>query len=163
MRTTAYVLRFVKVLRKEKTRREEVTERENAETGERGRSFELSTLELRQAEELWIQAVQKNSFEEELKFLSSNKVSTPPTYLAQFGLYVDEWCWSNKECTSPQLEQMSCFVAEEPPLYQFSHTRSPSSNETRRHKSNSFVVARAILGHSRTGDREEERSKMCSL
>ena len=90
LRTTAYVLRFVKVLRKEKTRREEVTERENAETGERGRSFELSTLELRQAEELWIQAVQKNSFEEELKFLSSNKVSTPPTYVAQFGLYVDE-------------------------------------------------------------------------
>ena len=27
---------------------------------------------------------------EELKFLSSNKVSTPPTYVAQFGLYVDE-------------------------------------------------------------------------
>ena len=90
LRTTAYVLRFVKVLRKEKTRREEVTETENAETGERGRSFELSTLELRQAEELWIKAVQKNSFEEELKFLSSNKVSIPPTYVAQFGLYVDE-------------------------------------------------------------------------
>ena len=90
LRTTAYVLRFVKVLRKEKTPREEVTKTENAETGERGRSFELSTLELRQAEELWIQAVQKNSFEEELKFLSSNKFSTPPTYVAQFGLYVDE-------------------------------------------------------------------------
>jgi hypothetical protein len=66
LRTTAYVLRFVKFLHKDKIQREEVMERENAETAERDRLSELSTLELRQAEELWIQAVQRNSFVEEL-------------------------------------------------------------------------------------------------
>ena len=83
LRTTAYVLRFVKVLKQRI-----VKQRENPETEENSRSSELSTHELRQAEELWIQAVQRNSFVEELKFLSSNKVSTPPAYVAQFGLYL---------------------------------------------------------------------------
>ncbi|CAB4016096.1 integrase core domain [Paramuricea clavata] len=120
----------------EKIQREKVMERENAETAEKDRTSELSILELRQAEELWIQAVQTNSFVEELKFLSSNKVSTPLTYVSQFGLYVDEQ--SLIRCAgrikNAHLPNSSKCPVLLPKNHQFSHTRSPSSNKSQRNE-----------------------------
>ena len=48
----------------------------------------LTALELTNAEELWIKAVQASSFNEEIKFLRDHRQNkaVPPTYVSQFGL-----------------------------------------------------------------------------
>ena len=52
---------------------------------------ELRADELKNAEILWINAVQKSAFTEELSFLKRNdSKSTPPIRVAQFGLFLNE-------------------------------------------------------------------------
>ncbi|XP_028400806.1 uncharacterized protein LOC114523939 [Dendronephthya gigantea] len=85
IRTTAYVLRIIRVLKRR------VSAQENTSEGlKKGKSAELTAAELRQAEELWVRAVQQFSFKDELDFLLSNKTAVAPTYVTQFGLYIDE-------------------------------------------------------------------------
>ena len=51
----------------------------------------LTALELTNAEELWIKAVQASSFDEEIKFLRDHRQTktVPPTYVSQFGLFLE--------------------------------------------------------------------------
>ena len=51
----------------------------------------LTALELTNAEELWIKAVQASSFNEEIKFLRDHRQNkaVPPTYVSQFGLFLE--------------------------------------------------------------------------
>ena len=77
LRVTALVLTFVRNV-KNKARRE------------KGQRKDLKALDLNEAEELWIKALQASSFAEEIKFLLNSKIKvTPPNYVSQFGLYLD--------------------------------------------------------------------------
>ena len=79
LRVTAYVNRFINNL-KMKTQRK----------SQRNLN-ELRADELKNAEILWINAVQKSAFTEELSFLKRNdSKSTPPIRVAQFGLFLNE-------------------------------------------------------------------------
>ena len=51
----------------------------------------LTALELTNAEELWIKAVQASSFNKEIKFLRDHRQNkaVPPTYVSQFGLFLE--------------------------------------------------------------------------
>lgn len=51
----------------------------------------LTALELTNAEELWIKAVQASSFNEEIMFLRDHRQNkaVPPTYVSQFGLFLE--------------------------------------------------------------------------
>ena len=82
LRLTALVVKFVTNL-KNKVRN--VTKPEN------GREV-LNALDLTKAEELWIRAVQASSFAEEIKFLQNHRQNkaTPPSYVTQFGLFLDQ-------------------------------------------------------------------------
>ena len=56
----------------------------------KGQRNDLKALDLNEAEELWIKALQALSFAEEIKFLLNNKIKvTPPNYVSQFGLFLD--------------------------------------------------------------------------
>ena len=51
----------------------------------------LSAVELKEAERCWIRSVQGSFFFKEMAFLlSKDHRSTPPTYVTQFGLFLDE-------------------------------------------------------------------------
>lgn len=51
----------------------------------------LSAADLKEAKHLWIRSVQGSSFSKESAFLlSKDHSSTPPTYVTQFGLFLDE-------------------------------------------------------------------------
>ena len=51
----------------------------------------LSAVELKEAESCWIRSVQGSFFFKEIAFLlSTDHRSTPPTYVTQFGLFLDE-------------------------------------------------------------------------
>ena len=51
----------------------------------------LNATDLKEAEHLWIKSVQASSFTKEIEFLQcKDHKSTPPTYVAQFGLYLQE-------------------------------------------------------------------------
>ena len=77
LRVTALVLTFVRNV-KNKARRE------------KGLRKDLKALDLNEAEELWIKALQASSFAEEIKFLRNSKIKvTPPNYVSQFGLFLD--------------------------------------------------------------------------
>ena len=82
LRVTAFVVKFVTNL-KNKVRN--VTKPEN------GREV-LNASDLTKAEELWIRAVQASSFAEEIKFLQNHRQNkaTPPSYVTQFGLFLDQ-------------------------------------------------------------------------
>ena len=51
----------------------------------------LTALELTNAEELWIKAVQASSFNKEIKFLRDHRQNkaVPPTYVSLFGLFLE--------------------------------------------------------------------------
>ena len=77
LRVTALVLTFVRNVK-------------NRALSVKGQRKDLKTLNLNEAEELWIKAVQASSFAEEIKFLLNSKSKvTPPNYVSQFGLFLD--------------------------------------------------------------------------
>ena len=80
LRVTALV---VKIARKWKNRiRNE---------GTRGEETSLNAADIKEAENLWIKSVQATSFAKEIEFLKrKDQKSTPPTYVTQFGLYIQE-------------------------------------------------------------------------
>jgi len=52
----------------------------------------LTAQEVANAEEIWIKAVQASSFDEEMKFIRDRRQNKifPPTYVAQFGLFLED-------------------------------------------------------------------------
>ena len=82
LRLTAIVVGFVNKL-KNKVRSKSKPENGNEI---------LSALNLAKAEELWIKSVQASSFEQEIKFLHNHRQSksAPPTYVFQFGLFLED-------------------------------------------------------------------------
>ena len=81
LRVTALVVKFVNNLKN--------TARTKSNSGS-GTEI-LTALELTDAEELWIKAVQASSFDEEIKFLRDDRQTktVPPTYVSQFGLILE--------------------------------------------------------------------------
>lgn len=79
LRVTALVIKFARKFKKRV--RNESTEEE----------VRLKATDLREAEHLWIKSVQASSFTKEIEFLQrEDHNSTPPTYVTQFGLYLQE-------------------------------------------------------------------------
>ena len=79
LRVTAHVLKFV---RKMMNRVRRVTKTENQR--------DLSVINLNEAENLWIKAVQASSFVDEIKFLRNSGIKySPPIYVMQFGLFLE--------------------------------------------------------------------------
>ena len=77
LRVTVLVLTFVRNVK-------------NRALSVKGQRKDLKALDLNEAEELWIKAVQASSFAEEIKFLLNSKSKvTPPNYVSQFGLFLD--------------------------------------------------------------------------
>ena len=86
LRVTAYVLRFVDILkRRTSTRKSGKKEELTKEEDDR----ELNSTEISRAESLWIKTVQASSFEVELKFVR-NECQPKPRRVEQFGLFLDE-------------------------------------------------------------------------
>ena len=86
LRVTAYVLRFVDILkRRTSTRKSEKKEELTKEEDDR----ELNSTEISRAESLWIKTVQASSFKVELKFVR-NECQPKPRRVEQFGLFLDE-------------------------------------------------------------------------
>ena len=81
LRVTALVIKFVNNLKN--------TARTKSNSGS-GTEI-LTAPELTNAEELWIKAVQASSFDEEIKFLRDHRQTktVPPTYVSQFGLFLE--------------------------------------------------------------------------
>ena len=76
---TAYVLRFVNILRL----------RNNGDQGSTHNSKQLIVEEIDNAEKLWIRSLQAKSFLAELAFLQSQSKQVPPVRIHQFGLFID--------------------------------------------------------------------------
>ena len=86
LRVTAYVLRFVDILkRRTSTRKSGKKEELTKEEDDR----ELNSTEISRAESLWIKTVQASSFKVELKFVR-NECQPKPRRVEQFGLFLDE-------------------------------------------------------------------------
>ena len=83
MRITAYILQFI---RNAKTG---VSNRETHKTPREPLREDLDAEELNEAEFLWIKSVQKVSFAKEIEFLQSKGGTSPPVYVTQFGLFLD--------------------------------------------------------------------------
>ncbi|XP_046863330.1 uncharacterized protein LOC124457083 [Xenia sp. Carnegie-2017] len=82
LRTTAYVMRFINMLKK--------MPRCERTTNKLTTSEELSSDEIRKVQLLWIRSIQQLSFEKEILFLLSKNVnSSIPIYVKQFGLFLD--------------------------------------------------------------------------
>lgn len=82
LRVTAFVVEFVNKL-KNRARNKSKS----------GSGIEiLNAVSLTKAEELWIKAVQACSFEQEIKFLRNHRQTkaAPPTYVSQFGLFLED-------------------------------------------------------------------------
>ena len=81
LRVTALVVKFVNKLKST------VRTKSNSGSGTKI----LTALELTNAEELWIMAVQASSFDEEIKFLRDHRQNKTvlPTYVSQFGLFLE--------------------------------------------------------------------------
>ena len=78
LRVTALVLKFVRNVK-------------NRARSVKGQREDLKALDLNEAEEMWIKALQASSFAEEIKFLLNSKIKvTPPNYVSQFGLFLDK-------------------------------------------------------------------------
>jgi hypothetical protein len=80
LRVTAYVLRFINILKKK--RREERSSNSQVKA--------LTATEISQAESMWIRTVQMSSFESELGFIENSRDCCPPAYVNQFGLVLDD-------------------------------------------------------------------------
>lgn len=79
IRVTAFVIKFINKLKNRTL--------EN----HKGEMEDLTTIELKDAENLWIQSVQASSFTDELSFLTrKNSKSTPPIRVPQLGLFLDD-------------------------------------------------------------------------
>ena len=79
IRVTAFVIKFINKL---KNRTPE---------NRKGEMEDLTTTELKDAENLWIQLVQASSFTDELSFLTQkDSKSTPPIHVPQLGLFFDD-------------------------------------------------------------------------
>ena len=76
---TAYVLRFVNILRLSN----------NGYQGSTHNSKQLIVEEIDNAEKLWIRSLQAKSFLAELAFLQSQSKQVPPVRIHQFGLFID--------------------------------------------------------------------------
>ena len=76
---TAYVLRFVNILRLSN----------NGDQGSTHNSKQLIVEEIDNAEKLWIRSLQAKSFLAELAFLQSQSKQVPPVRIHQFGLFID--------------------------------------------------------------------------
>ena len=78
IRVTAFVIKFINKLKNRTL--------ENR----KGEMEDLTTTELKDAENLWIQSVQASSFTDELSFLTrKDSKSTPPIRVPQLGLFLD--------------------------------------------------------------------------
>ena len=77
---TAYVFRFINVLRK----------RNVSKTTESVHLTFLTAKELELAESVWIKSIQGSSFAKEFEYLLHNRKTSPPQYVQQFGLYLDK-------------------------------------------------------------------------
>ena len=68
----------------------------------------LSAAELKEAEHCWIRSFQESSFFKEIEFLLSRDRSSTPSYVTQFGLFLDEGVIKCKgrldNSTLPELE-----------------------------------------------------------
>ena len=84
-RVTAYVLRYVDILKRRTSTRKSRMKEESTKEDER----ELNSAEIIRAESLWIKTVQASSFKDELKFVQ-NQCQTKPRRVEQFGLFLDE-------------------------------------------------------------------------
>ena len=80
LRVTAYVLRFVDILN---TKRREKRARNSLAKA-------LTATEISRAESIWIRTVQMSSFKSELDFIENRRDCCPPTYIFQFGLFLDD-------------------------------------------------------------------------
>ena len=81
LRVTALVIKCAKRF-KNQVRNEKRTEKEETR---------ITASDIKEAEHLWIRSVQVSSFSRELAFLlSKDRNSNPPTYVTQFGLFLDE-------------------------------------------------------------------------
>ena len=79
IRVTAFVIKFINKLKNRTL--------ENR----KGEMEDLTTTELKDAENLWIQSVQASSFSDELSFLTrKDSKSTPPIRVPQLGLFLDD-------------------------------------------------------------------------
>ena len=84
LRTTAYIIRFVKRLLTKSNSRRPVT---------RQGGIPYSVLiveEINEAEEYWIKAIQGESFAAEIKSLTTNKQVGIPVWIKQFGLFLEQ-------------------------------------------------------------------------
>lgn len=79
---TAYVLRFIKLLRSHHGER-------RLQHTANGKGMQLSVDEIYDAEVLWIQSIQAKLFTAEMKFLQSSGKHSPPIRVHQFGLFLD--------------------------------------------------------------------------
>ena len=81
LRVTALVVKFVNKLKNP------VRSKSSSGSG----TEILTAPELTNAEELWIKAVQASSFDEEIEFLRDHRQNktVPPTYVSQFGLFLE--------------------------------------------------------------------------
>ena len=81
LRVTALVVTFINKL-KERPRIARKTQKDEVKA---------NALNLKEAEELWIKSVQSLSFAAELQFLrNEDSKASPPIYVKQFGLFLDE-------------------------------------------------------------------------
>ena len=80
LRVTAYVLRFVRTLKCK--RRGEISSNSQTES--------LTATEISQAESAWIRTVQRLSFGDEIYFIENGPDCSPPAYVVQFGLFLDD-------------------------------------------------------------------------
>ena len=84
LRTTAYVIRFVKKLLAKVNTRGLITNKSEVTSS-------LPTVEeINDAEEHWIKAVQAESFTTEIKYLTTNKPVGIPVRIKQFGLFLEQ-------------------------------------------------------------------------
>ena len=84
LRVTAYILRFIRNVKKS------VSDHETHQSPGQSSRKELNAQELNQAETLWIKTVQTASFAKELEFLQSKRGTFPPLYVTQFNLFRDD-------------------------------------------------------------------------
>ena len=80
LQVTAYLLRFVDILNKK--RREKRVRNLLAKA--------VTATEISRAKYMWIRTVQMSSFKSELDFIENRRGCCPPTYVSQFGLFLDD-------------------------------------------------------------------------
>lgn len=85
LRTTAYVIHFVRRLLTKSNSNGPITRQRNEVT------CSLPTVDgINEAEENWIKAIQGESFTAEIKYLTTNKPVGIPVHVKQFGLFLEQ-------------------------------------------------------------------------